>query len=172
MTGRPDTMSCCIVLLPPGEALADDLRASLEERRWRPLPLDDACLAMAELCLAERSRATRRTLGNEDEAASEIGLILVAPEWGGTGPTWAALRAAVLRHVPEASIWLFDGGELSALRGRASDHDRHRRAPDEEAPLPLGDEPPGPTTMSDPPHISRAEIEMLLREDPSEARTP
>ena len=172
MTGRPDDMSCFIVLLPPGEALPDDLRASLAQRGWRPLPRDDASLAMAELCLAERSRASPRTRGNEDEAASAIGLVLVAPEQDGTDPAWAALRTAVVRHVPEASIWLFDAGELSALRDRAGDSDRHRRGPDDEAPVPPGDEPPRPAAFGDPPHISRAEIEMLLREDPSEARTP
>ena len=172
MIGKQDDMSCFVVLLPPGEPLPDDLRARLEQRGWRPFPIDDACLAMAELCLAERSLASRRTRGDEDESASEIGLVLVAPERGGTGPTWAALREAVLRHVPEASIWLFDGGELSALRGRAGDHDHDGRAPDEDASLPQGGEPPRPAKIDDPPHISRAEIEMLLKEDPSEARTP
>ena len=67
----------CVVLTPPGAAMSEPLRALLTARSWRFVARDDPHLAMAELCLEDRARSTRRSWAPEPE--QNLALVLDVP---------------------------------------------------------------------------------------------
>ena len=105
----------CVVLTPRDAAMSESLRELLVERSWLAVAIDDPHLAMAELCLEDRARSSRRAWAPAPD--QNITLVLDVPpadrtEVGACGD----LLAAVTRYLPGASIWAHRDGDLQSLR--------------------------------------------------------
>jgi hypothetical protein len=150
-----------IVLVPRGEGVPARLRAMLDES-WRTAAVDDAHLAMVELC--ERRAALRRAWAPErTRAQGNLNLVIAAS--AGDDAMIERLIAAVERYVPEATVWRERVGELAMV---ASPTDAHGPSAAPESPAPEGAEPAGAARGRTPPglgapSVTAEEIEMLLR---------
>jgi len=115
-----DTMSnaeanaCCVVFSPPGRGIDEPLSDQLDARNWRATPVDDPHLAMAELCLLDRTAQARRASGDAD--SGELALVIVPPQAGDAPCNLKDLVAAVKRYLPDTSVWLYMHGGLSSLK--------------------------------------------------------
>lgn len=93
-----------IVLTPPppdGCGMTEGLKALFAARDWFAVQQHDPYLAMAELCLRERTQAARAAWGLQ--RMEQIALVVLQPE------RWQHLDeliAAVRRYLPNASAWM------------------------------------------------------------------
>ena len=53
----------CVLFAPPGPGSSGDLIGDLKKRGWDPIAFSDAGLAMAELCLEDRTQSARTAWG-------------------------------------------------------------------------------------------------------------
>jgi hypothetical protein len=152
-----------IVLVPRGEGLPACLRAMLDES-WRAAAVDDAHLAMVELC--ERRAALRRAWAPERARAhGELNLVIAAS--ADEAAVIERLIAAVERYVPEATVWCERDGELAIVAPQGGDAEPRSTAPESAAPdiaappenAARGQIAPGLGA----PSVTAEEIEMLLR---------
>jgi hypothetical protein len=153
------------VLLAPTGARAperrDAARAVLDGHGWMIHDAHDPLGALAELCVLDRTQATRQEWGLQ--TVEELALVVVEPSsWPDHVP---AMLAAAARYVPQATLWSVEGGDLRPL-------DAGDRAADCRArPGTARRTPPGRTPDDQdisPPLISGDEIAMLLEDDQGE----
>jgi hypothetical protein len=133
--------TCCVLLAPPGQR--DEAHVQLDRRGWTTQAVDAPLRALAELCLLERSRDSRRAWGHGEQEG--LALVVVSP------PSWLELDrlvSAARRYVPLASLWELQDGTMSPLSPAAPVAQPELVPPDDEVALP--------------PPISREEIAMLL----------
>ncbi|MHC4948678.1 MAG: hypothetical protein ACYTG1_10505 [Planctomycetota bacterium] len=119
----------CVVLAPADVEGTDRLRAALAERDWHPVEHADGYAALAELCVRERALAARAAWGVERR--ERLALVIASPDRHGR---LDRLLAALRRHAPAVSIWIFDGTDLVPEGG----------APAEETPAAPFAAPPAP----------------------------
>ncbi len=113
----------CVVLMPPEGETDQGLVSLIEARGWEPVRLDDAHLAMAELCLIERTRDATDDCGQPHPGEPEISgapatpgvLVLAAPVTPERAMELKALIQAVGKYLPDTSIWLHVDDDLSPL---------------------------------------------------------
>jgi hypothetical protein len=180
------------VLLAPkgdrGQGRGEVLQALLDRRGWIAHETSDLLEALAELCLLQRTLASRRAWGLTP--AEQLALVVVEPRrW----PQLAAMLAAARRYVPQASVWSFVDGGLHSLAsdrqaepagGDAPDgRVRRLRPPAGEGSGSAEAGAGGPRQPADAhntdrartdeswrPHISREEIAMLLESERRETQ--
>jgi hypothetical protein len=100
----------CVVLAPSGHSLDERLPEVLAERGWTPRIELDARMAMAEICLLRRELRVQCAW---NEAPMEWpGLIVVHPR---ALPHWEPLLSAIETHVPDISIWGWNGSDLVCI---------------------------------------------------------
>ena len=156
-----DRRTRCVLLAPEGARA--DARRLLEQQGWTAHEHNDPLAAMAELCLLERTAASRREWGLE--TVERIALVVVDPD------RWRQLPemlAATRRYLPQAGIWACTDGNLRPLYaagdGQAGPIEAAANESDTD---PVSDGRPPDLS---PPSISPEELEMLLdndhREDP------
>ena len=138
----------CVLLAALGQR--DEAYGQLDRRGWTAEVAEAPLRALAELCLLERSRDSRRAWGHSDQEG--LALVVVDP------PRWAQLSrllSAARRYVPSASLWGWEQGTMKPLSENPA-------AQPPEAPS------AAPAPFDDallPPPISRQEIAMLLEGD-------
>lgn len=130
----PPENTRCILLAPVGRGRSGDLVGLVEARGWDPVVLTDACLAMAELCLEDRTQSARTAWGLRP--SRRLALVVV-PE---SAPPAAAraekLINAVRRYLPHVEVWLSDGRDLTPVPAASTSDDA----------------PPGPSRSGAPAH--------------------
>ena len=138
--------TCCVLLAPAVER--DQAEQQLDGRGWAIHAVDAPLQAMAELCLLDRSRDSRRAWGH-DAHDGDVALALVVVDPRSWHELDRLVRAA-RRYLPSASLWELAGGTMRPLGPQ---------------PQP-GNEPevtaPSMTEPAAPPPISPEEIAMLL----------
>jgi hypothetical protein len=146
-----------IVLVPRGEGVPPRLLAMLDEA-WRTAVIDDAHLAMAELC---DRRTTLRRAWAPRKARAHGALNLVIAASAEEDAVIDRLIAAVHRYVPEATVWRERGGALAEVASPDDDVHPPPAAPESAAPdgAARGQVAPGLGA----PSVTAEEIEMLLR---------
>jgi hypothetical protein len=147
----------CVLLAPEGNCA--EASRLLEHRGWTAQVCGDPLAAMAELCLLERTLATRREWGLE--TVEQIALVVADPD------RWRQLPemlAAARRYLPQAAVWACTDGTLQPLFAA---QDSQRRPPKATRSNDIDVDPvskSGATDVSSP-SISPEEIEMLLDND-------
>ncbi len=150
-----DCRTCCVLLAPAGQRVQAEKQ--LGGRGWTTQAVESPLQAMAELCLLERGRDSRRAWGHDDhEAAEALALVVVDPR---SWPDLDRLVRAARRHVPAASVWELRNGTVTPMGG-----------PAEAVRPPASPTAPGAATApraaapdeNVPPQISPEEIAMLL----------
>ncbi len=152
-----DRQTRCVLLAPEGNCA--EAQCVLEHRGWSAQVRGDPLAAMAELCLLERTLASRRAWGLE--TVEQIALVVVDPD------RWRQLPqmlAAARRYLPQAAVWACTDGTLQPLFA-AQDRPGplHRAAGSNDRDT----DPVSESRATDvsPPSISPEEIEMLLDND-------
>ncbi|MDG2291823.1 MAG: hypothetical protein P8L37_04120 [Phycisphaerales bacterium] len=136
----------CVVLVPPGHSLDDRLPEVLVERGWSPRVEQDARLAMAEICLLRRE--LRVQCAWNESPMEWPGLIVVDPR---ALAHWEPLLSAMETHVPDISIWGWDGIDLVRIHDGRIEAEEHVAPAPSPASLPFRPEP-----------LSHDEVSMLL----------
>ena len=147
----------CVLLVPKGGRPSErgrQLQVLLDERGWEAHESNDPLLALAELCLLDRMRASQRSWGHGDDGTPA--LVVVQPAgWPGIDFMVAAAR----RYVPGAGVWSYDAGSLDELAPDPQQRPR-TRAKTNRSP-----------SAVEVPLVSPEEIDMLL-EDPDRDPSP
>jgi hypothetical protein len=138
------------VLLAP-----DTQRVQAEQhlggRGWTTQAVGSPLEAMAELCLLERGRDSRRAWRHDEPAADEaLALVVVDPR---SWPDLERLLRAARKHLPAVAAWELRHGAMSPLGAPA---------PPAEADRPVSRAAPPVDGDGRPPAISPEEISMLL----------
>ncbi len=168
------------------------LDAEFRRRDWFAVVQHDPYLALAELALRERAQAARSAWGLQ--RMEGLALVMLEPmRW--PGETMASLCAAVRRWLPPSvSLWRVDAGELTPMHDqvggdaetlRAASLGKADRSPsDESTRTSNGERITEPNTrlhhamhsdesssqgtdQTQSHRLTRDEIDMLLREEPS-----
>lgn len=160
-----------ILLTPPppdGEGVTDSLKSDFEARDWFAVEQTDPYLAMAELCLRERSQTARAAWGLQ--RMEQVALVIAPPQY------WPQLLlqeliAAVAQHLPAASIWEAKDGSLQAIQDSPSlDPNPKSKIPNPKSMLEPRLAHPKPESLGDDAsrsRLTREEIDMLLAVDPA-----
>ena len=155
--------TCCVLLAPAVQRVQAEKQ--LGGRGWTTQAAESPLQAMAELCLLERGRDSRRAWGHDGpEAAEALALVVVDPR---SWPDLERLVRAARRHLPAASVWELRNGDVSPLGGPA-EVIRPPAAPRAPAASPAPPAPAAAEAAADlnlPPQISPEEIAMLLEGD-------
>lgn len=139
----------CIVLTPKPEQMNDELRQLLEARNWHVRQTNVPLLAMSDLCLLERTQASRSAWGLS--RSEGIALIVVDPNnW----PELQAMLGAIAQYVPIVTIWSFENGKLQCVSEPIENNQSH----DEFEIDPVNEQDDEVTDL----HISGDELAMLL----------
>ncbi len=139
----------CIVLTPKPEQISDELKQLLEARNWHVRQTNVPLLAMSDLCLLDRTQASRSAWGLP--RSEGLALIVVEPEhW----PDLQIMLMAIARYVPVVSIWSYENGKLQCVSeptGNNQSHDEFEIDPETDPDDDVADS-----------HISGDELAMLL----------
>lgn len=184
-----------ILLTPPheqGGGMSESLRAQFEERDWFAIQQHEPHMAFTELCLRDKTQATRSSWGLQ--RMEQLALVITHPHF------WSdldQLAAAVRKYVSVATVWIADDDRVQQFESAgtteadavAGTFDEGDSEPEEasvfrELPMPAPvarSIPNGPSIpnglsnhaeKSDPAttsqRITREEIDMLLQMDPEE----
>ncbi len=162
MMPSSDCRTRCVLLAPKGDrdqGRGEILRSLLDRRGWIAHEANDPLAALAELCVLQRTQASRRAWGLTP--AESLALVVVEPKcW----PQLEAMLAAARRYLPQADQWSFVNGGLHPIGADGPGSEPRRR--EAEAPPAV---PDGTDDVSPPP-VSGEEIAMLLEgedRDPS-----
>lgn len=154
---QPQSPTRCVLLVPKGgraSARGRRLKELLDRRGWQAHEANETLAALAELCLLDRARSSRRSWGLPD--AGDLAMVVVQP------PSWPQveeLLAAARRYVPRAALWSYDGGALHPLSPPPP-----QAAQPEAAPAATGRPKTNHQAAApEQPFISRQEIDMLLQ---------
>ena len=110
----------CIVLTPTPEQMNDELQQLLEARNWHVRQTNVPLLAMSDLCLLERTQASRSAWGLS--RSEGIALIVVDPNnW----PDLQTMLGAVTQYVPIVTIWSFENGKLQCVSEPLENNQSH-----------------------------------------------
>ena len=144
-------MAPCVVLAPEHLPMDERLPQALSDRGWAPRIEHDARMAMAELGLIRREL---RVDSAWDEAPpSWPGLVVVNAR---ALPQWESLLEAMEHHLPDISIWGWDGLKLVCIHDGSPEESA---SPDE----PPADASPAPSSLPFRPEpLSHDEVSMLL----------
>ena len=148
---RHNSMAPCVVLAPEHQAIDERLPRVLSDRGWAPRMEHDARMAMAELGLIRRE--LRVDCAWDEAPASWPGLIVVNPRGL---PQWESMLQAMERHLPDISIWGWDGLNLVCIHDGAPEP-AATDAPD----TPVASPPPSSLPFRPEP-LSHDEVSMLL----------
>ncbi|MCH8824473.1 MAG: hypothetical protein IH984_13315 [Planctomycetes bacterium] len=141
----------CIVLTPKPEHVNEELKQLLEARNWHVRQTNVPLLAMSDLCLLERTQASRSAWGLS--RSEGIALIVVEPEhW----PELQTMLGAIAQYLPIVSIWSYEKGKLQCVSEPIENNQSHDEF--ETNPVIKHDEDDGVTDL----HISGDELAMLL----------
>ena len=103
-----------ILLAPPAlaaRATDSTLQAQFAARDWFPIYIHDPYVALAELCIREKSQVSRAAWGLQ--RLEHISFVVQEPqEWREAGVNVIELAEAVQRYVPAASVWHIEGDEI------------------------------------------------------------
>ncbi len=140
----------CIVLTPKPEQIDDKLKQLLEARNWHVRQTNAPLLAMSDLCLLERTQASRSAWGLS--RSDGVALIVVDPDnW----PELQTMLSAIHQYVPIVSIWSFENGRLQCV---SEPIENDRSDEDEIEDKPVNQNEDDVTDL----HISGDELAMLL----------
>ena len=110
----------CIVLTPKPEQMNDELQQLLEARNWQVRQTNVPLLAMSDLCLLERTQASRSAWGLS--RSEGIALIVVDPNnW----PELKTMLSAIAQYVPIVTIWSFENGKLQCVSEPIENNQSH-----------------------------------------------
>ena len=126
-----------IVLTPPQPGGGPDaaLKAEFAQRDWYAVEHSDPCMAMAELCLREKSQAARAAWGLQ--RMEQIALVVLQPDaWRQHAGMLDDLTDAVKAFVPSASIWIADDHDLKPIHRGLFNHSPLIEPTQEPAPRP------------------------------------
>ena len=141
----------CIVLTPKPEQIDDELKQLLEARNWQVKQTNVPLLAMSDLCLLERTQASRSAWGLS--RSEGVALIVVDPQnW----PELQTMLGAIGQYVPIVSIWSFEDGKLQCVSEPIENNQSHDEY--ETNPVIEHDDDDDVTDL----HISGDELAMLL----------
>ena len=107
----------CIVLTPKPEQIDTELQQLLEARKWLVRQTNVPLLAMADLCLLDRTQASRSAWG----LPHNEGVVLIIVDADHL-PELQTMLLAINRYVPIVSIWSFDNGILQCVRESGEDN--------------------------------------------------
>ncbi len=178
-----EEQASCVILLPRGGSVEPSLQAEIGRRGWRPVPVDDAHHAMAELGRLDRAR-------RHDQACTGLrsrgGAVLVLDAARVSGDD-DALRRAMRQDLGDVRVLGWGVNGIQEIE-REPDRGLEPRTPDQPASLPPNGEPPdlrlagtGVTAWggaeepedqetaeepATPSILTREEIDMLLSNEP------
>jgi hypothetical protein len=145
-------MAPCVVLAPEHQTMDERLPRLLSDRGWAPRLEHDPRMAMAELGLIRRE--LRVDCAWDESPASWPGLVVVNSRGL---PQWESMLHAMERHLPDISIWGWDGLNLVCI---------HDATPDEPAATEdtASESSPAPSSSLPfrPEPLSHDEVSMLL----------
>ena len=145
-------MAPCVVLAPEHQAMDERLPRLLSDRGWAPRLEHDARMAMAELGLIRRE--LRIDAAWDEAPPSWPGLVVVNPRGL---PQWESMLQAMELHLPDVSIWGWDGLNLVCIHDGSpeepavSENDNAESSSTQASSLPFRPEP-----------LSHDEVSMLL----------
>jgi len=150
MDGRPEDQGSTpndgtrgVLLVERGRDIDATLRDAIAAHGWSVTALHDPVMAMAELCLLERSQAARSAWGLR--GTSDLVLVLADPT------PLDDLVDAVQWYLPGVAIWRAENGTMTMLDA----------PPETAADTPTS--PAGPPAEDAPPaDVTAAEIDMLF----------
>lgn len=103
-----------ILLVPPAlqpRGVDQAMQAQFAARDWFPIHVHDPYIALAELCVREKSQISRSAWGLQ--RLEQISLVILEPaEWESASVHVRELIATVQRYVPVASVWLIQGDQI------------------------------------------------------------
>jgi hypothetical protein len=107
-----------ILLVPPalqGRGFGDSLQSQFAARDWYAIQFHDPYLALAELCLREKSQISRDAWGLQ--RLEQISLVVLEPAmWSAAGVELHELTAVVQRIIPSASLWHIVDEQIIAVQ--------------------------------------------------------
>ena len=140
----------CIVLTPKPEQVNEELKQLLEARNWHVRQTNVPLLALSDLCLLERTQASRSAWGLS--RCEGVALIVVDPDnW----PELQAMLGAIAQYLPIVSIWSFENGKLQCVSQPIENNQPHDK---EFENVPVIEHDDDVTDL----HISGDELTMLL----------
>ena len=151
----------CIVLTPKPEQVNEELKQLLEARNWHVRQTNVPLLALSDLCLLERTQASRSAWGLS--RCEGVALIVVDPDnW----PELQAMLGAIAQYLPIVSIWSFEYGKLQCVSEPIENNQSH----DEFETNPVIEHDGNDDDVTDL-HISGEELTMLLDIEDQENQT-
>jgi hypothetical protein len=138
----------CVVSTTAETPMDAELDITLRQRGWQVIVRDDPHLAMAELCLQQRSLQSRAGWASGRE---QLALVVLSPGGPPAEPQQALIGAA-RRYLPDVASWLYAGGDL--------------------VPLHAGGPPPAPPAAPDTPRGTAGDIGVIDAAAPGPPATP
>lgn len=116
MANNNEQWTRVILLVPPAQhsrGLPQALQSQFAARDWFAIQVHDPHLALAELCLREKSQIGRAAWGLQ--RLERLGLVVLEPRhWQTAGVRLDDLTSTVKRFLPGVSVWHVSDGQLIA----------------------------------------------------------